>query len=69
MTIKRNWFQTLNEALESEKLLEAWDCSTPPIKYGETRSWTWQDGSKHGHWITIYRDEQGRYERPVHYSR
>lgn len=66
---KRNWFDTLNEALESEGLLESWDCCKPPIGYGETVSWTWDNGSKYGHQISIYRDEQGRYERPVHYNR
>ena len=65
----RNWFDTLNAALESEDLLESWDCTSPAIGYGETRSWTWQDGTRYGHYVTIYRDEQGRYERPVHYGR
>ena len=64
-----NFFPTLNSALESEKLLEAWDMSYAPIGYGETRSWTWEDGSRHGHFISIYRDERGMYERPVHYKR
>lgn len=67
--IKQNWFPTLNAALESEGLLEAWDMTFAPIQYGENRSWTWQDGTKYGHYIGVYRDCQGRYERPVHYQR
>lgn len=66
---KQNWFDTLNAALESENLVEAWDISFPPIAYGQTFYWTWQDGSRRGHYIAVYRDEQGRYERPVHYAR
>jgi hypothetical protein len=31
--------------------------------------WTWDDGSKHGHLVSVYRDERGMYERPVHYKR
>ena len=64
-----NFFPTLNDALEAEGLLEAWDCSFPPIPYGDTRTFTWDDGSKYGHLVSIYRDERGMYERPVHYSR
>lgn len=64
-----NFFNTLNEALNSENLIEAWDIHFPPIQYGQTYSWTWDDGSKYGHYISIYRNNNGRYERPVHYSR
>lgn len=67
--MKQNWFDTLNGSLESEGLLEAWDITFRPIAYGETYSWTWEDGSKYGHYISIYRDSNGRYERPVHYRR
>lgn len=66
---QQNWFNTLSEALESEGLTEAWDMSFPPIPYGGTYSWTWYNDTKRGHFITIYRDETGRYERPVHYDR
>lgn len=66
---KQNWFNTLNQALASENLIEAWDCSYSPIAYEETRGWTWQDGTKYGHFVTIYRDNRGMYERPVHYCR
>ena len=64
-----NWFNTLNEALEAEGLIESWDCMWPGIKYGETRMYTWQDGTRYGRLVSIYRDEQGRYERPVSYKR
>lgn len=66
---KTNWFPTLNAALDAEGLLAAWEPTFPPIAYGETRSWTWDDGSRHGHYISIYRETDGRYERPVHYAR
>lgn len=66
---KQNWFNTLNEALESEDLLDAWDMIMPPIEYGVTFDWTWDDGSKYGRYISIYRDEEGRYERPLQYKK
>ena len=69
MAPKQNWFPTLNAALEAEGLIEAWDISFSGIDYGQTFSWTHQDGSKYGRYISIYRDEQGRYERPVNYER
>lgn len=67
--MKQNWFDTLNQALISEDLLQAWDISFRPIAYGETFSWTYDDGSKYGRYISIYRSQDGRYERPVHYKR
>ena len=63
------YFNTLNEALESENLLHTWDISFPPIQYGETFSYTYDDGTKYGYYISIYRSEQGKYETPVHYAR
>jgi hypothetical protein len=66
---KQHWFDTLNDALLSENLLDAWEIHYPAIAYSETRSWTWQDGTKHGRYISIYRDSNGRYERPVNYQR
>ena len=65
----QNWFNTLNEALESEGLLESWNPTSPSIQYSETRSWTWEDGSKNGRLVSVYRNEKGLYERPVHYKR
>lgn len=68
----QNWFETLNAALESENLLDNSEKFWPPLAamaYGETRSYHYDDGSRYGHHVTIYRDEQGRYERPVHYAK
>jgi hypothetical protein len=66
----RNWFPTLNDALDSEGLLAAWDCiGATGINYNETRTWTWDDGSRYGRLISVYRSETGLYERPVHYTR
>ena len=67
--MKTNWFDTLNDALNSEQLLDAWDINFSPIAYSETRSWTWDNGTKYGHYISVYRDSNGKYERPVHYDR
>jgi hypothetical protein len=67
--VKQNWFNTLNAALESENLLDAWDMTMSPINYNQTFSWTWQDGTKYGRYISIYRDEKLGYERPISYAR
>lgn len=69
MTHKQNFFPTLNSALESEGLLESWELNFPPLSYDSTFSYTFDDGSKHGHYVSLYRDSEGRYERPVHYKR
>lgn len=65
---KQNWFNTLNEALQAENLVEMWPLGKS-LAYGETFSFTFDDGSRHGHFVSVYRDETGRYERPVHYQR
>ena len=65
--MKPNWFNTLSEALEAEDLFDRWDGQY--IGYGETKTCTHYDGSKYGYFISIYRDERGFYERPVHYKR
>lgn len=67
--MKQNWFNTLNEALESENLLESWQISYQGIGYDEQFAYTWDDGTKYRHFVSIYRSEQGKYERPVHYQR
>lgn len=69
MKSKNNFFPTLNAALESEGLLDTWEITFPPIGYGQTYSYTYQDGSRHGRFISVYRTEGGLYERPVHYAR
>jgi len=57
----KNWFDTLNESLESENLLDTWNCHDY-IGYGETFRYF-----KRGLCISIYRDDSGCYERPVNY--
>jgi hypothetical protein len=67
--MKYNYFDTLNAALESEGLIATWELHFDPINYGETFSYTFDDGTKYGHYISIYRDNRGKYERPIHYKR
>ena len=67
--MKQAYFETLNEALDAEGLVDGWHGDLmPPIKYGETRRWHMEDGSKYGRQCSIYRDNNGRYERPIHYQ-
>jgi hypothetical protein len=56
------WFPTLNAALDSENLTHLWPLGAN-VNYGETIGL-----AAAGRWLSIYRDEQGRYERPVHYA-
>ena len=65
--MKPNYFPTLSSALESEGIEHMWPGF--PINYGQTATYTFQDGTRYGHFITVYRDERGFYERPVHYAR
>lgn len=60
---KRNWFETLNEALASEGLIHTWDPLWRGIEYGENRIYIYKHRC-----ISIFRENDGRYERPVHYS-
>jgi hypothetical protein len=66
---KQNYFNTLNEALESEELLHTWDgILMDGISYGETRTYYYTTpNGKHSRRISIFRETDGRYERPVHY--
>jgi hypothetical protein len=64
---KQNRFATLSEALESEGVAHMWD--DRHIPYGTTLGCTYQDGTRYGHYVSVYRDEHGVYERPVHYAR
>ena len=64
---KNNWFNTLSDALGSENILHMWNGT--PIAYNETKGITFDDGSKYGHYVSIYRNEKGLYERPIHYKR
>ncbi len=58
----KNYFNTLNDALDSENLIECWPI-TASVPYGATVGLAYA-----GRWLSIYRDESGRYERPVHYA-
>ena len=60
--MKVNWFPTLNDALESEGLVALWPLGLN-IRYGETRT-----AVAEGKFISVYRDERGMYERPIHYA-
>ena len=61
--VKQNWFLTLNEALQSEDLVNLWPFGLN-IGYGETARFT----TDCGRLISVYRETDGLYERPVHYS-
>lgn len=58
----QNFFPTLNESLESEGLVEQWPLGSN-INYGDTVSHIVNDTL-----ISVYRDERGMYERPIHYK-
>lgn len=58
----RNYFPTLSDALDAESLNDIWPIGIN-INYGQTIGLAAQ-----GRWISVYRDETGRYERPVHYA-
>lgn len=59
---KQSHFDTLNEALESEGLVDMWPLGLN-IGYGETVSTV-----SNGKYISVYRSDSGRYERPIHYE-
>jgi hypothetical protein len=59
----QNWFNTLNESLESEGLVEFWPI-TETVSYGQTVSFI----TDCSHFISVYRCDSGMYERPVHYQ-
>ena len=58
----QTWFNTLNDALEAEGLVEAWPMGLN-VSYGQTVQF-----APNGKWISVYRDTYGRYERPIHYK-
>jgi hypothetical protein len=57
----QNYFPTLSAALDAEGI-DFWPM-TLSISYGQTVSI-----AHAGRYITVYRSEQGLYERPVHYA-
>lgn len=63
---KSNWFNTLNDALESENLVESWEINFSGIAYGQNFSYNFNDNGELRH-VSIFRENDGRYERPVHY--
>ena len=64
-----NYFNTLNDALDAEGLLELCPMLHGGLARGETLGFTIDDGTTYGHFVSIYRDNRGLYERAVHYSR
>ena len=60
---KQNWFETLNAALESEGLIEVWPFGRN-VAYGENVRVTTDNNIL----ISVFRDTDGRYERPIHYK-
>lgn len=60
----QQFFETLNQSLESENLVNEWPLGTN-IGYSETIRTHSNSGDKI---IIVYRNEEGRYERPTHYS-
>lgn len=61
---KQNWFETLNAALEAEGLVDQWPTGRN-ISYGQTVRVKSNDGES---LISVTRENDGRYERPVHYK-
>lgn len=59
---KANWFNTLNDALDAEGLIATWPLGWN-MEYGSTKSY-----ASGGRFITVFRDNRGMYERPVHYA-
>ena len=64
-TPKQNWFNTLNEALHSENLIDLWPLGSN-INYDTTVRHIVED-EKNLRLISVYRDQDGRYERPITY--
>jgi len=62
MNTKQAYFDTLNDALESEGLIEIFPVGIS-MAYGKTLRTITDDGTL----ISVYRNNEGRYERPVNY--
>ena len=65
MPAKQNWFETLNAALESENLVDLWPCGLN-INYGQTVRHC-AETKNNIRLISVTRETDGRYERPVFY--
>ena len=59
---KQNWFETLNAALQSENLIDCWPIGMN-INYGQNLRIITDNEL-----ISIYRENNGLYERPIHYK-
>jgi len=64
---KQNWFDALDEALASEGLTGTWDNTSSEIPNGETVSYHATDSFGQNMYISVYRNADGRFERPFHY--
>jgi hypothetical protein len=63
--MKQNWFPTLNQALESENLVDYWPLVST-INYSQTVRHTVE--LDRGYMlISVTRENNGMYERPIHY--
>ena len=58
----KNWFNTLNESLESEGLLDIAPTLFGGFQYDSTKTF-----NSNGVHVSVYRSEIGLYERPIHY--
>jgi hypothetical protein len=64
-TVKQNWFETLNESLASEQMVDLWPLGTN-VGYGENVRVIVSDNGKM-RLLSVYRETDGRYERVVTY--
>ena len=68
--MKRNWFNTLNEALDSEDLTPYWDIRQS-VNYGEVVRVQLEIEGRY-RTVSIFRESVGEhagmYERPIHYD-
>ena len=56
------YHKTLNDALEAVNMLHVWDIHTA-IGYDKTVAVI-----KDGQYVSVYRDNRGLYETPIHYA-
>lgn len=74
MQAPKQWYPTLNSALDSQGLTEYWPLGSN-INYGQTVSHMVQTGTKIKRgkevpvmkFISVYRNEVGSYEAPISY--
>lgn len=61
--MKTNWFDTLNEALAAEGLVDVWPLGLN-VAYDETVNFITEDFL----YVSVYRSSTGSYERPISYK-